>query len=86
MRPGSCLVLYEEDGPADAWPPPTGLTRREDEIVRWVVAGKTNPEIGCILGISGRTAQKHLENVFAKLGVPTRTALVAEILQRGHGH
>jgi DNA-binding CsgD family transcriptional regulator len=85
VRPGYCLVLYEEDGPASGWPLPPGLTRREVEIVRWVVAGKTNPEIGCILGISGRTVQKHLENVFAKLGVPTRTALVAEFLQGGHG-
>jgi len=81
VRPGCCLVLYEEEMPVDSCPMPPELTPREAEIVRWVMAGKTNVEIGCILSISARTVQKHLENVFAKLGVPTRTALVSEVLQ-----
>jgi len=82
VRPGYCLVLFEEDLPADPWRKPPELTPREAEIVRWVTTGKTNAEISCILAISARTVQKHLENVFAKLGVPTRTALVSEVLQR----
>jgi DNA-binding CsgD family transcriptional regulator len=50
------------------------LTRREGEVLNWVARGKTNADIGAILGISARTAQKHLENVFVKLGVESRTA------------
>lgn len=52
------------------------LSGREREIVALVAAGKTNSEIGELLQISARTVQKHLENVFRKLGVETRTALV----------
>lgn len=51
-----------------------GLTPREAEVLRWVTAGKTNRDIGAILGMSPRTVTKHLEHVFAKLGVETRTA------------
>ena len=51
-----------------------GLTEREAEVLGWVAEGKTNPEIGFILSISPRTVQKHLEHIFAKLGVETRTA------------
>jgi DNA-binding CsgD family transcriptional regulator len=51
-----------------------GLSRREAEVLAWVAQGKTNPEIGRIAGLSGRTVGKHLERVYAKLGVETRTA------------
>jgi DNA-binding NarL/FixJ family response regulator len=51
-----------------------GLTPREAEVLLWVAHGKTNPEIAVILGIRYRTVKKHLEHVFAKLGVETRTA------------
>lgn len=50
------------------------LTRREREVLDWVARGKTNADIGAILGMSPRTAQKHLESVFVKLGVESRTA------------
>lgn len=53
------------------------LTSREREVLLWVAAGKTNPEIAAIIGASVRTVQKHLEHVFVKLGVETRTAAVA---------
>jgi DNA-binding CsgD family transcriptional regulator len=52
------------------------LSGREREIVALVAAGKTNSEIGQLLQISARTVQKHLENVFRKLGVENRMALV----------
>jgi len=51
-----------------------GLSNREAEVLYWVGEGKTNNEIGTILGISSRTAGKHLENVFKKIHVDTRTA------------
>lgn len=49
-----------------------GLTTREVEVLRLVVAGKTNQEIGIALGISEKTVEKHLEGVFSKLGVASR--------------
>lgn len=59
-----------------------GLTRREADVLQWVAAGKTNTEIGFILGISSRTVQKHLEHIFEKLGVGTRTAAATWALVR----
>jgi len=50
------------------------LTAREAEVLRWVAAGKSDAQIGAILRISARTVQKHLQNVYDKLGVETRTA------------
>ncbi|NJD69762.1 MAG: hypothetical protein C3F12_00360 [Candidatus Methylomirabilota bacterium] len=57
-----------------------GLTRREVEVLIWVSDGKTNAEIGQILSRSPRTVQKHLEHIFEKLGVETRTAAAARVL------
>ena len=59
-----------------------GLTPREAEILSWVVQGKTNPEIGLILGIQLTTVKKHLESTFAKLGVENRTAAVTLALEK----
>lgn len=50
------------------------LTQREAEVLYWVTMGKTSKDIGDILGSSPRTVNKHLEHVFEKLGVETRTA------------
>ena len=52
------------------------LTAREREVLRWVGAGKTDRDVGAILGISHRTVHKHLQHAYAKLGVETRTAAV----------
>jgi DNA-binding CsgD family transcriptional regulator len=68
-----CLLLLEEQQTARA--PVSfergGLTRREAEVLQWVVQGKTNVEIGCILGVSPATVKKHLVHVYEKLGVET---------------
>ena len=50
------------------------LTNRESEVLYWTIKGKTSRDIGDILGSSPRTVNKHLEHVFVKLGVETRTA------------
>lgn len=50
------------------------LTRRENEVLRWLAAGKTNVDMGEILGISASTVGKHLEHIYEKLGVENRTA------------
>jgi len=64
-------------------PMPTALTDREREVLDWVVEGKTNPEIAIILDISARTVQKHLERVFQKLSVETRTAAAMRAVELG---
>jgi DNA-binding NarL/FixJ family response regulator len=51
-----------------------GLTLREAEVLLWLSRGKANREIGQILGISPRTVNKHLEQVFVKLGVENRAS------------
>ena len=57
--------------------PARGLTPREAEVLGWVARGWTNPEIATALFISPQTVRKHLENIFEKLGVGTRTAAAA---------
>jgi DNA-binding CsgD family transcriptional regulator len=57
-------------------PAVAGLTPREREVLGWLAAGKTDRDIGAILGCSHRTVQKHLQHVYEKLGVETRTAAV----------
>ncbi|MBI2902455.1 MAG: helix-turn-helix transcriptional regulator [Candidatus Methylomirabilis oxyfera] len=59
---------------------PHGFTRRESEVLAWVAEGKTNAEIGQILSMRRRTVSKHLERVFQKLGVETRTAAALQAL------
>jgi DNA-binding NarL/FixJ family response regulator len=58
------------------------LTQRESEVLHWVMMGKTNKDIGDILGTSPRTVNKHLEHVFHKLGVETRTAAATMAMNR----
>jgi CheY-like chemotaxis protein/DNA-binding CsgD family transcriptional regulator len=58
------------------------LTAREAEVLYWVVKGKINRDIADILGASPATVKKHLERVFAKLGVETRTSAAAMAMNR----
>lgn len=55
------------------------LTDREGEILDLVAAGKTNAEIAETIWIAPGTVRKHLENVYEKLGVSSRTAAVATL-------
>ncbi|MES2534126.1 MAG: response regulator [Pseudomonadota bacterium] len=58
------------------------LTAREAEVLYWVVKGKTNRDIGDIVGSSPATVKKHLERVYVKLGVETRTAAAGVAMKR----
>ncbi|MFL9710014.1 response regulator [Methylobacillus sp. Pita1] len=73
------IILREESDAAqiEALMQTFGLTQRESEVLYWAIKGKTNRDIGDILGTSPRTVNKHMEHVFAKLGVETRTAAAA---------
>jgi DNA-binding CsgD family transcriptional regulator len=62
-------------------PTVAGLTEREIEILRLVATGKTNREIAALLVISDHTVRRHLQNIFGKLGVTTRTAATAYAFQ-----
>jgi len=72
-RSGDALLLEEKRDLL-------GLTARESQILGWVARGKTNREVAELLWIAPTTVRKHLENVYAKLGVTTRTAAVARFL------
>jgi DNA-binding CsgD family transcriptional regulator len=72
-RSGSTLLLeetYDE----------LGLTFRERDVLAWVARGKTNAEVAETLWVTPSTVRKHLENIYAKLGVHTRTAAVTRFL------
>jgi len=58
-----------------------GLTPRVAEVLLWVAQGKTNAEIGTILGISESTVKKHLLEVFEVLGVETRSAATLRAIE-----
>ena len=54
-----------------------GVTSRESEVLLWIARGKSNRDIGDILGMSPRTVNKHLEQIYVKLGVENRAAAAA---------
>jgi DNA-binding CsgD family transcriptional regulator len=58
------------------------LTPGEAEALYWVAKGKTNKDIGDIVGASPATVKKHLERILPKLGVETRTAAAAMAINR----
>jgi DNA-binding CsgD family transcriptional regulator len=72
---GSALLLEEQRA--------SQLTAREREILDLVAEGRTNAEIAAALWISPGTVRRHLENMYAKLGVHTRTAAVARLRRTG---
>ena len=77
---GERLLLLRVQAVSDAAPSrlsTASLTPRETEVLSWIAKGKTNRDVGEILGMSPRTVNKHLEHVFEKLGVETRAAAAA---------
>ena len=67
---------------ADSPPQP-----READVLVWIARGKSNKDVSTVLGISPRTVNKHLEQIFEKLGVENRasaTAVTMELLHRLH--
>ena len=86
---GESMVLLSHEAPQAPAAPrlqQVALTPRETEVLSWLSKGKTNRDIADILGMSPRTVNKHLEHIFEKLGVETRTAAAAvagQLLQAG---
>ena len=82
---GDWLIVMREisdDAVVEAMSLSFKLTAREAEVLYWVVKGKINRDIGDILGSSPATVKKHLERVYAKLGVETRTAAAGMAMNR----
>jgi DNA-binding CsgD family transcriptional regulator len=77
-----CLAKPENQAPVCNLPQ---LTPRENEVLRWIAQGKSNPEIAGILGLSVRTVYKHVENIFPKIGVESRSAAMLRVLNSGRG-
>lgn len=79
------IVIMQEEtvqGVIDTIAEAFALTAKEAEVLYWVIQGKINRDIGDILGSSPMTVKKHLERIYAKLGVETRTAAASLALQR----
>ena len=82
---GDWLIIMQEvseDSVIEAIALSFKLTPKEAEVLYWVAKGKTNRDIGDIVGSSPMTVKKHLERVFTKLGVETRTSAAAMVMQR----
>jgi DNA-binding NarL/FixJ family response regulator len=80
LGPNEFLLRLAKDSHADMpaeFSSELGLTTREGEVLSWLSKGKTNRDIAQILGLSPRTVDKHLEQIYAKLGVENRTAAAA---------
>jgi DNA-binding CsgD family transcriptional regulator len=79
LRPFLVAVHEQFDVQAPTSENADGLTSRETEILGWVARGKTNKEIAGLLIVSPHTVRKHLEHVYEKLRVNSRTAAVARV-------
>ncbi len=63
--------------------PASLLSGREKEVLEQVIAGKTNQEIGWVLGISEKTVEKHLKSTYMKLGVDSRVEAAMMVVREG---
>ncbi len=79
---GQMLLLRESNAP----PSPSrltelGLTPRQAQVLYWIAQGKTNPEIGTILGASHHTIHQHVNAILEKLGVENRASAMLRALE-----
>ena len=75
------LARAQEEGQEEVLRQHFGLTARESEVLLWIARGKSNKDIGDILGLSPRTVNKHLEQVYTKLGVENRASAAIKAIQ-----
>jgi DNA-binding CsgD family transcriptional regulator len=83
LEPGGdrYLLLFEEQSlcPSHSLAA-LGLSQRETELLDWLIQGKDTIAIAAVMGITKSTVRKHLENLYRKLGVTSRTAAIAHAL------
>jgi DNA-binding CsgD family transcriptional regulator len=84
-RLGAATDLVRVEGPSglDRAPAEHELTKRELEVLRLLSAGETNREIAAELVLSVRTVDRHVSNIYAKLGVSSRAAAATYAHQHG---
>ncbi|QYO75449.1 DNA-binding response regulator [Devosia salina] len=75
------IARAQEEGQEEMLRQHFGLTARESDVLLWIARGKSNKDIGDILGLSPRTVNKHLEQVYAKLGVENRASAAIKAIQ-----
>ncbi|WP_224703120.1 response regulator [Devosia aquimaris] len=75
------LSRAQEEGQEEVLRQQFGLTLRESDVLLWIARGKSNRDIGEILGLSPRTVNKHLEQVYTKLGVENRASAAIKAIQ-----
>lgn len=75
------LLHHDSDAELELLKNALHVTHREAQVLVWIAHGKTNREIAQILELSPRTVNKHLEQIFRKLGVENRTAAAAMVIQ-----
>lgn len=76
-RRGGALIIWSGKSVLHPEPQPeANLTRREKEVMCWLREGKTGHEMSIIMGCSPRTVDKHLANIYRKLGVSDRSAAI----------
>jgi DNA-binding NarL/FixJ family response regulator len=85
-RSGASAMLARVAPAADASPAAVlsgalGVSEREAEVLGWLARGKSNRDIAAILDLSPRTVTKHVEQIFAKIGVENRTAAAARAIR-----
>jgi DNA-binding CsgD family transcriptional regulator len=79
-----CLTVGTAAAPGAIRPRPARRpTRREAQVLRLVAAGKTNPQVAAALAVSRHTVKRHLDNLFAKLGLSSRAEAAAYALREG---
>lgn len=83
MQPWEQRALARQTQPLPPTPPPLKLTPRETEVLRLIGAGATNKEIAAALSISLTTAERHIANIYNKIGVRNRAEATAYALHRG---
>ena len=76
-------ALSRPAAPPSAAPPAAGLTGREVQVLRLVAAGNTNRAIAAELVLSEKTVARHVSNIFAKLGLSSRSAATAYAYNHG---
>ena len=83
ISPATAARIIAEFGRPAPIPSPDRLTERETDVLRLVVAGQRNKEIGAQLGISENTVKFHLRNILEKLHAESRTEVAARAVREG---
>ncbi len=81
-RSGYNLLLEEQRRSPQQSLAMLGLSQRETEVLGWLMQGKDNKSIATLMAVGGSTIRKHLENIYRKLGVQSRTEAVSYALEK----